>query len=46
MKPLFVILTAALYNIRSDPGETVNRIAEHPEIAERLAKKIAEIRER
>jgi arylsulfatase A-like enzyme len=34
----------SLYNLKDDPGETKNVIADHPEIAERLAKKIEEIK--
>ena len=34
---------AQLYNLREDPGETVNVIARHPEIAQRLAARLAEL---
>ncbi|QDU93518.1 sulfatase family protein [Lignipirellula cremea] len=36
--------TAQLYNLASDPGEQTNLFAQHPEIADRLAKRLAAIR--
>ena len=34
---------AQLYNLKDDPGQTVNVIARHPEVAQRLAARLAEL---